>query len=196
MVIFEARKNDLELALKQIKTLIRSRRYQIYHQTDFLIQPGRLVIRIDGSEAYCKISNEGIGMFEMYFMDFFEAIDSSIEEKFDNIHFILTEKIIQISKRKLSILGSDFDYKKVLKQIESPLSSLNFDINADSQFYKSSHTREFCLLNDINKKFNSDSIEKDIDFLWTYLNKYKIYRQEISKLIYQKLYEIDASKLF
>ena len=54
-------------------------------------------------------------MFEMYFMDFFEAIDSSIEEKFDTIHFILNDKIIQISKRKLSILGSNFDYKKVLK---------------------------------------------------------------------------------
>jgi hypothetical protein len=196
MVIFEATKKDLELALTQIRTLIRSRRYKIYHQADFLIQPGRLVIRIDGSESYCKISNEGIGMFEMYFMDFFEAIDSSIEDKFDKIHFVLTEKTIQISKRKLSILGADFDYKNVLKKIEQPLSSLNYDVNEEDQFYKTFHSKEYCLLVDINVKFNSDTIEKDINFLEKYLKKYKINRKEISTFLYQKMYEIDTTKLF
>lgn len=196
MVIFQIIKKDLVQALNQIRVSIRTRRYKIYHTADFLIQPGRFVIRIDGAEAYCKIQNEGIGMFEMHFMDFFQAIDSSIEEKFDQIHFVLDDKFIQVGKRKLSYLNASFDYQKVLKVIESPLSSLNYDINEENQYFKTFHSKEYCLLDDINVKFLSDTIEKDINFLEKYLKKYKINRYEISTFLYQRMYEIDKNKLF
>jgi hypothetical protein len=196
MVIFEAIKSDLLQVLNQIRTSIRTRRYKIYYEADFLIQPGRLVIKIDGAEAYCKISNEGVGMFDMHFMDFFQAIDSSLEDKNEKIYFVLNDKNIQIGKRKLSYISANFDYQKVLKTIEAPLSSLNYDVNEDNQYYKSFHSKEYCLLLDINEKFNSDTIEKDINFLEKYLKKYKISRREISDFIYQKMYEIDKTKLF
>jgi hypothetical protein len=69
-------------------------------------------------------------------------------------------------------------------------------VNEENQYFKTFHSKEYCLLDDINVKFLSDTIEKDINFLEKYLKKYKINRTEIATFLYQRMYEIDKNKLF
>ncbi len=196
MILFKLRKKDLQQALKQLRTMIKTRKYNVYVQAVFLIEPGRLTICLSGMETYCRIENEGIGMFEMYFMDFFEAIENDIAPMFDDLNFILEKTTIQFGKRKMSVLKTEFDSDKVKEIVEAPLGTLNYDVNEEYKFYQTFHSKVYCLKKDINKHINLSDIEKDIDMTTKFLKKYQIDRHEISEFIYAKMYEKDPSKLF
>jgi len=196
MILFKLRKKDLQQALKQLRTMIKTRKYNVYVQAVFLIEPGRLTICLSGIETYCRIENEGIGMFEMYFMDFFEAIENDIAPIYDDLNFIMNKTTIQFGKRKMSVLKTEFDTDKVKEIVEAPLGTLNYDINEEYKFYQTFHSNVYCLKKDINTHINLSDIEKDIDMMTKFLKKYQISRNEISKFIYDRMYEKDPSKLF
>lgn len=196
MILFKLRKKDLQQALKQLRTMIKTRKYNVYVQAVFLIEPGRLTICLSGIETYCRIENEGIGMFEMYFMDFFEALENDIAPIYDDLNFILDKTTIQFGNRKMSVLETEFDTDKVMKIVEAPLGTLNYDINEDKKYYTSYFSKVYCLKKDINTHLNQSDIEKDLDMFAKFLKKYQISRNEISDFIYEKMYEKDPSKLF
>lgn len=196
MILFKLRKKDLQQALKQLRSMIKTRKYNVYVQAVFLIEPGRLTICLSGIETYCRIDNEGVGVFEMYFMDFFEAIENDIEPIYNELNFILDKKTIQFGKRKMSVLKTEFDTDKVKEIAEAPLGTLNYDINEDKKYYTSYFSKVYCLKKDINTHLNQSDIEKDLDMFAKLLKKYQISRPEISDFIYGKMYEKDPSKLF
>ncbi len=196
MLLFKLRKKDLQQALKQLRAMIKTRKYNVYVQAVFLIEPGRLTICLSGMETYCRIENEGIGMFEMYFMDFFEAIENDIAPMYDDLNFILDKSTIQFGKRKMSVLKTEFDTDKVKEIVETPLGTLNYDVNEDKKFYPTFFSKVYCLKKDINSHLNQSDIEKDLDMFAKFLKKYQISRNEISDFIYEKMYEKDPSKLF
>ena len=196
MILFTLKKKDLQQALKQLRTMIKTRKYNVYVQAVFLIEPGRLTICLSGIETYCRIENEGVGMFEMYFMDFFEAIENDIAPIYDDLNFILDKTTIQFGKRKMSVLKTEFDTDKVKEIVEAPLGTLNYDINEDKKYYTSYFSKVYCLKKDINTHFNQSDIEKDVDMFTKFLKKYQIERHEISDFLYAKMYEKDPSKLF
>ncbi len=196
MILFTLKKKDLQQTLKQLRTMIKTRKYNVYVQAVFLIEPGRLTICLSGMETYCRIENEGIGMFEMYFMDFFEAIENDIEPSCNELNFILDKTTIQFGNRKMSVLETEFDTDKVMKIVEAPLGTLNYDVNEDKKFYPTFFSKVYCLKKDINTHLNQSDIEKDLDMFAKFLKKYQISRPEISNFIYEKMYEKDPSKLF
>lgn len=184
MIIFKIEKKLLQTKLKQLKIFVKGVD-RLNYKLSVYIRKGKAIFTITGSEVTLDIEHEGFGSFEMYFMDFFDAINSTTFSNFEPIHFIVEPKMIQIGNRKLSLTSSNFSAKTQKKVVEAPLGFLNYV--EENNLFTPIKQLEFCLKSDEYSQFPINQIHLDTHKAYLILKKYNISDLELSQLVQSKL---------
>lgn len=187
MILFTLQKKELLRSLDQIKVHIKPSR-RIHQVTKFIFLNNKLTIRIVGTEAILPCKHEGDGQFEMYLSDFYQAIIDPLIKRYEDITFIVSRKQIQINKRTLSILSSDFTASKSKKTLELPLGTLNFI--EEGGLFKENRAKTFIIKNKGEGLITENTVLNDINMVNTILNKYGIDYYEIYALVHANLKEV------
>ncbi len=187
MIIFKIQKKLLVSKLKQLKIFVKGSD-SLNFKLKVVIRKGKAVFTITGSEITIEIEHEGFGSFEMYFLDFYDAVNSKSFSLFEDINFIVESKMIQIGSRELSLTSSNFSAKAQKKVVEAPLGFLNYV--EENNLFKPIQPNFFCLKTDLKTKFTSNQFQLDSHKAYLLLKKYDITELEITNLVRSKLITI------
>jgi len=201
MIQFSIERKGIVDAIKQLngqlKVQLRLKKKRLFVECEVFVEPKVICIRLNGMEAYIKSENYKRCSFRMYFSDFTEAIENLTADNFNYLyHFILTEKQIQIEKRKLSILSATINEKEIKYFKEIPLDMINKTDDNYRGVLKENEIEKFCLLSDINKVFTKQKVEKDILTTHAILMRYNVSFKELEELVKSKMYVIDNNLFF
>jgi hypothetical protein len=184
MIIFKIQKKLLVSKLKQLKIFVKGSD-RLNFKLKVFIRKGKAVFTIIGSEITIEIEHEGFGSFEMYFLDFYDAVNSKSFSLFEDINFIVEPKMIQIGPRKLSLTSSNFSAKAQKKVVEAPLGFLNYV--EENNLFTPIKQLEFCLKSDKYSQFPINQIQLDTHKAYLILKKYNISDIELSQLVQSKI---------
>jgi hypothetical protein len=184
MIIFKIQKKLLVSKLKQLKIFVKGSD-RLNFKLKVFIRKGKAVFTIIGSEITIEIEHEGFGSFEMYFLDFYDAVNSTLFSLYDDISFIVEPKMIQIGSRKLSLINANFSAHKQKTTSEAPLGFLNFV--EENNLFKPIQPNFFCLKSDLKTEFTSNQFQLDTHKAYLLLKKYDISELEITNLVRSKL---------
>jgi hypothetical protein len=184
MIIFKIQKKLLVSKLKQLKIFVKGSD-RLNFKLKVFIRKGKAVFTIIGSEITIEIEHEGFGSFEMYFLDFYDAVNSTLFSLYDDISFIVEPKMIQIGSRKLSLINANFSTHKQKTTSEAPLGFLNYV--EENNLFTPIKQLEFCLKSDEYSQFPINQIHLDTHKAYLILKKYNISDIELSQLVQSKL---------
>jgi hypothetical protein len=184
MIIFKIQKKLLVSKLKQLKIFVKGSD-RLNFKLKVFIRKGKAVFTIIGSEITIEIEHEGFGSFEMYFLDFYDAVNSTLFSLYEDINFIVEPKMIQIGSRKLSLINANFSAHKQKTTSEAPLGFLNYV--EENNLFTPIKQLEFCLKSDEYSQFPINQIHLDTHKAYLILKKYNISDIELSQLVQSKL---------
>jgi hypothetical protein len=188
MIIFSIQKRSLSTSLKPIYEVSKKQKKAIYLKSKITILKKKFILRMDGFECEISCVSDNIGSFEVYFMDFYDVIKSNLKGSNTIFEFILTERELQLDNRKISVLSSEFKTRRVKKELELPINSLDYIKNEDDILVKNTD-KEYSLLVNKAKKFIKTKIDSDINKSMVLLGKYDVTLEELEKIVYTKFFE-------
>lgn len=161
--------------VKSLGKFIKRGKARYYEKCTIIAVPGKVIIRIQGTEFYIPSNPTNKLIIEVYYTDLREALEN---DRSTDLKCIVQDRTLIINDRKLSCEVKKF--KKGEFEVEAGLGALNFgEVNPTIPSWQ----KETFKLKSTGEEIHVDSIRKDAEKAALILKRYKVDSNKIMHLI-------------
>lgn len=165
--------------VKSLGKFIKRGKARYYEKCTIIAVPGKVIIRIQGTEFYIPTNPTHKLIIEVYYTDLKEALEN---DKSTDLNCIVQDRTLIINDQKLSCEIKKF--KKGEFEIEAGLGALNFgEVNPMISPWQ----KETFRLKSTGEEIHMESIRRDVEKALLLLKKYKVDSNKLLHLVIESM---------